>query len=514
MGRIFATAALLPISVFFAVNALADSVTLAETLRNFQRQVVPAFVLDLTEIYGRAGQFAVLHPVFDVRRLVDAPRFNACGSAPEASDTLCRRPLPEFLPTPSDEKKSAILGLLNEGRPVPEDFALRAPFTAANGESYAALLVREGAEPFASRPWVETHLSFFRASELKEILALFGIHQARFEAIAGLSGEEVRLLVEGAPVLLSADYLFVRDQSRLGFSPLLYRVYPAGALRSFLAGSDHDVTAGDAYCLERSGNACFTYSPRTALAKLWRYSFLIAAVVVFFAALAALTALRALRERRRESRRRRQSLQILSHEFRTPVASLLLLLDRLSREGAAALPVEAQDLLTGASAEAFRLQRILETSKSYLGATGPRLELTLIPDLNDWLREVALEVDPRVRCELLPATESARADLFWLRLAVSNLLRNAFAHGAEPVVLRATKKRGRVRITVEDGGDCQFPSLDAMAEPFVKGATSEGLGLGLNITRFIVREWGSRLEFARGPTSFSFTLGERRWPGF
>lgn len=115
-------------------------------------------------------------------------------------------------------------------------------------------------------------------------------------------------------------------------------------------------------------------------------------------------------------------------------------------------------------------------------------------------------MNPKIQIETLATDRSLHADIFWLRFILSNLVQNAFNHGAEPVFIRLKHQSGTLRITVEDQGKCEFSSLKQMSEPFVKSARSHGMGLGLNIVKFIVAEWGNEFQFSKSPTSFTLIL--------
>jgi signal transduction histidine kinase len=112
-----------------------------------------------------------------------------------------------------------------------------------------------------------------------------------------------------------------------------------------------------------------------------------------------------------------------------------------------------------------------------------------------------------LRCEPLAQDRSLRADPFWLKFVLSNLVQNAFDHGAEPVIIRLSAKRDKIQIAVEDRGRCEFGSFQEMSDPFVKDARSQGMGLGLNIVRFVVEQWGAAIRFSSAPTSFTLEIG-------
>ena len=427
----------------------------------------------------------------------------------------------EIVDSSAQAKRNTLDAYLNNGTKPSNDFITSPPFIDSSGFSYAYFLTKKGLFPYTDIAWIMEHLSFYKASELKEILTRYQLHSLQFDAIADFSEAEIKDLVQGTPLLLTKNYLLIKNQSRLGFSPLSYWVYDVRDLHSELKNGSYDlVTAStDAYCLERIGNACWTYNSKTALAYLFRYSLsvLILLAVGFLVFLGFY--LKYIFEKNREQQKHRLSIQVLSHEFRTPVSSMLLLIEQLAKNPQR-FSTEDQDLITRASTEIFRLQRIIEMSRNYLQAEDSRTRFTLtrISSINAWISDFMAEFDPSIRFNPLQNDQSIHADVFWLKFVLSNLVQNAVNHGQAPISVRLDNSTGAVKISVEDQGQCEFDSLKQMAEPFVKSQKSKGMGLGLNITKFIVDEWGSRLEFTKNPTAFTLSLnranqrGSNLWP--
>ena len=189
---------------------------------------------------------------------------------------------------------------------------------------------------------------------------------------------------------------------------------------------------------------------------------------------------------------------------------MLLIADQLS-QNQDQFDLTNQDLITRMSTEVFRLQRIIEVSKTYLQAEGRRIQFkyATIPSINNWISDFAAENGSQIQCELLGVDRPIKADPFWLKFVLSTLVQNAFAHGKEPVRILLRTQDEKLKITVEDQGECEFGCINQMTDAFVKSSGSRGMGLGLNIANFIVNEWGSEIQFSKGPTSFTLSLTGR-----
>jgi PAS domain S-box-containing protein len=227
-------------------------------------------------------------------------------------------------------------------------------------------------------------------------------------------------------------------------------------------------------------------------------------------------------------RARDHFLTVASHELKTPVASLQLAAEALTRSReSGTLTDERLDSglgrLTAATTRlAALLSELLDVSR--LTATGLPIQ-PVRSDLAAIAREVVAELaeaaaDRRVRVDA-PEPVTVSVDQMRIRQVVTNLVDNALKYSgagtAIDVRVRETEGGGEIEVADEGVG------LDATArrelfEPFGRGDSTShipGMGLGLFISRQIVERHGGSLRASsdgsgRGTT---MTVSLPREPG-
>jgi two-component system, OmpR family, sensor histidine kinase KdpD len=206
----------------------------------------------------------------------------------------------------------------------------------------------------------------------------------------------------------------------------------------------------------------------------------------------------------------------VSHDLRTPLATILFNLQSLQRF-APHHPQEArEELLRLAEHEARRLSDMVEAllDASRIGTDGapvrvapvaPRALIARALDAldSDVRRNIAVDAP-----EDLPLV-TADADL--AARALANVIANAIRHGGGATTITATRDHDGVRIEVRDRGAGLGPEPESMFEPFVRGAAgdrrSPGLGLGLSLARKFLEAQGASIVGANEPEGGArFTL--------
>jgi two-component system sensor histidine kinase KdpD len=194
-------------------------------------------------------------------------------------------------------------------------------------------------------------------------------------------------------------------------------------------------------------------------------------------------------------------IQAVSHDLRTPLATIETALGSLRSGSLVLTDADRSDLLEAIAVELDRLKRLVENlldlSRLQAGAAEPIPELwTAEQLLADALDEV--EGAERVQVVVSDDLPLVRVDGAQIQRVLVNLLENAlkFSSATEPVQLRANPARGEVVIRVTNHGrGIPQVELGRIFEPFqrVEGERTGGAGLGLAIAKGFTEANGGRI---------------------
>ena len=218
-------------------------------------------------------------------------------------------------------------------------------------------------------------------------------------------------------------------------------------------------------------------------------------------------------------------LRAVSHDLRTPLASIKASVSGLRQSGAAYSDEDRAELLAAIEEEADRLARLvtnlLDASRLEAGVLSPHkrphdlreLVAAAVGRLQPLLagRPVAIDIPedvPPVPCDYAQIDQ-----------VVTNLLENAAGHTppGTPVAIRAAVDGDEVRGEVADQGPgLRAGDRERLFRPFERGeGRGRGSGLGLAIARGLIEAHGGRLwaeDAPGGGARFIFTLPLRSAP--
>ncbi len=224
---------------------------------------------------------------------------------------------------------------------------------------------------------------------------------------------------------------------------------------------------------------------------------------------------------RRSDELRRQLLNAVSHDLRTPLASIIAAAGSLRQTDVAWTDEDRRDFASAIEQEALRLNRIvgnlLDLGRIQDGSLVPSREWhdpsVVLQDAVDRLRaslpnrEIQLDVPSDLPAVLLDAVE--------IDQVITNLVENAANASAstKPIRVSAGLVEGELRVSIEDQGPGLPPGPSSrLFEPFVRDPgepASPGSGLGLAIARGLVAAHGGRIwaeNRPRGGAKFEFAL--------
>jgi two-component system, LuxR family, sensor kinase FixL len=211
----------------------------------------------------------------------------------------------------------------------------------------------------------------------------------------------------------------------------------------------------------------------------------------------------------------------LAHELNQPLSAIanyqtgaLFFLDQCKDETAAVL----REPLQSAADQAIRAGEIIRRMRNFVERGETDREVVHLSRLVEEASALALvgakEMDLRVNLNLDPADDNVLVDKVQIQQVILNLTRNAVeAMSGGPsrtlMISTETKDRKMAVVSVTDTGSGIAPEIATqLFQPFVTSKTN-GLGVGLSVSRTIVEAHGGQIwgeDNPGGGTTFRFTL--------
>jgi two-component system sensor histidine kinase KdpD len=194
-------------------------------------------------------------------------------------------------------------------------------------------------------------------------------------------------------------------------------------------------------------------------------------------------------------------IQAVSHDLRTPLATIETALGSLQNESFALSAEDRAELLEAIAVEHARLKRLVENlldlSRLQAGAARPAPALWTADQLVAQALEELAEAG-RIEAVIPEDLPLVRVDAQQIQRVLVNLLENAlkFSPATEPVHVRVAGTRRELVIRVIDhGSGIPEPELERIFAPFqrVAGERVRGAGLGLAIAKGFAEANGGRI---------------------
>jgi PAS domain S-box-containing protein len=207
----------------------------------------------------------------------------------------------------------------------------------------------------------------------------------------------------------------------------------------------------------------------------------------------------------------------VSHEFKTPIASIRMSLQLLENEQTGPLNIEQKTLLESIGEDTARLLHITGELLDMTQLESGQIHLSLMPVkvapiLSQALNAVKNQADQkqvRLLAECPAELSGVMADEEKTAWVLTNLLTNAIRYSYEnsDVYINAIQIKDKVHIIVRDHGHGIAPQYkDRIFDRYfrVPGATKEGTGLGLAISKEFMEAQGGTIllesELGKGST--------------
>jgi PAS domain S-box-containing protein len=209
---------------------------------------------------------------------------------------------------------------------------------------------------------------------------------------------------------------------------------------------------------------------------------------------------------------KRDFIATISHELRTPMAAVYGAAQTLLHRVDGLTPEARRQLLEMIAAQASRLSQI--TEEILLTTQLDRGDLTIDREPVDVgaLAQASVDAlraqmpeDVSVEVEVEPNVSSASGDADRIQQVLVNLLDNAAKYGGSPVTVRVEQTNGVIQIHVADHGPgIPFAEQERIFEKFYRAdphhtRAPSGTGLGLYISRELIRRMGGRIEVRSRP---------------
>ena len=217
-------------------------------------------------------------------------------------------------------------------------------------------------------------------------------------------------------------------------------------------------------------------------------------------------------------------LTSISHDLKTPLASILGSAGTMKNRASSLSPAARDELITTIHDEAERLNRfianLLDMTRLESGAIAPKLEWI---DVGDVIGSAVRRAGPvlkehNIRIDVEPNLPLVRIDPVLFEQCLFNLLDNAgkYSDAGTQIQLLARSVEGKLELDVIDEGSGIPPDdLERVFDKFFRAQTSDrkpaGTGLGLSICRGFIDAMGGRIVAsnrtdARG-AQFSISFG-------
>ncbi|HEX8224643.1 MAG TPA: HAMP domain-containing sensor histidine kinase [Allosphingosinicella sp.] len=201
--------------------------------------------------------------------------------------------------------------------------------------------------------------------------------------------------------------------------------------------------------------------------------------------------------------RRKRFVADAAHELRTPLAVVVLRVEALQDE------TDKQELRRGLGRLVHLVSQMLDVERlSLSGRERSPVDLAAIArDVVADLAPTAINSGYDLSLEAPDAPVTVTGDAHAISRAITNLVGNSVAHGGGAGQIRVVVGADRTIDVIDEGPGVPEALQPRLFEPFSRGSSNaEGSGLGLHLTREIMRAHGGDVSLLPGGPGATFRL--------
>jgi hypothetical protein len=377
-------------------------------------------------------------------------------------------------------------------------FFVRAPYMHFSGSSYAFLALKT--HKFSKKSIIKL-LPYFNIQELGSVQKYLKILPSPFKYLH--SDEILNNIRNNEEFFIYSDKVFYLSKGFLNFFGKKYHVYSLKGFQEHLKSTVFRVAESKIgiKCVNNDKNYCLNFSVTHLIKSVDKnkiYLFLISllsTLIVFY------FLMQRFKEQNLEDEKKNLAIRILSHEFRTPVASMMLTMENV-KSNIMDFDPDMQAEIFRLSSDVHRLYRLTMTSKNYLSTKNKLIDFNPISvPLNEHIECFLEQNKYEIKFEALATELEAQIDVYWFNVCLKNLVENSLNHGVAPYKISIKVDDDCIGICVQDSGSINL-KLSDLVKDFYKGNKSEGTGLGLGIVKKIIKSMGGDLLLENNPTTF------------
>lgn len=201
--------------------------------------------------------------------------------------------------------------------------------------------------------------------------------------------------------------------------------------------------------------------------------------------------------------RRKRFIADAAHELRTPLAVVALRVEALQDE------TDKQELRRGLGRLVHLVSQMLDVERLSLSGRerSPVDLVTIARDVVADLAPTAIRSGYDLSLDAPDAPVVVTGDAHAISRALTNLVGNSIAHGGGAGQIRVVVAADRTIDVTDEGPGVPAALQPRLFEPFSRGSSNaEGCGLGLHLTREIMRAHGGEVSLVPGRRGATFRL--------